>query len=360
MSFVYTVVELLLIIPSGLAAYAALRIPSKLVSARLDLYRLLVRLQRRAIPLASGLLPARDSAIWLRRSLLDNLIRRLESGEPLSEALRGARATLARVALPPLVPARHAARLASAQPGAETLAVLEALTRWEERSLERRARRFFVTLPLLAAATVLLWLSALSSVSTFTPSMEMMFGEPIQVGRPMLLGGLAIACGLAFLVVYLVPPLARGIGAQLPFFGGLLRQRSWVEVGHQLAARAEAGLPLPDACRQLAAAEPSPQVRQQLEALAAALEAGEGLSTALAELELPDSWRALVTLGALGGDLGGKLRDATAALEAKLAARLERLELACACALTVISALPALAFGRLLLVGMDALYGELT
>lgn len=314
-------------------------------------------LEVRREPALAPRLPRRRDPSWLRE-----LAVLLEAGERLDAAL----GLIARGRRDPELARAHA-RLRAGTPPARVLAELgldpgpRALLVAGERAgrlpaaavcaaelVERRERlrarvRGALLYPLvLAVATlgslvfVLFWV--VPRFAALFAGREALLPAPSRLlfGLSAALHGHAAAFGLSACALLALPLLAARIPAlagrlqalalDLPFVGGLLREKASAEFVRALALLLEGGVELPTALAEAARAVETAALRARLAGVPAAVARGEPPSAALAESgALVPFALHLLAAGERSGRLAATARHAADELEARLAARLERL-----------------------------------
>jgi type II secretory pathway component PulF len=322
--------------------YALLRAPSKLDAIREKLCGDLLRFHKLGLPIDEGVARLARDARWPLSGMLRSLATRLRAGQTLAAACSGRWTSW-------LLPARDRQRLQLA--GTQLVPALAGLVRiYQQRNARRLWLRhalitpFYVvllTICVLTLASGVAWLNGPAGSSWFEwwlgpgglalSQVAYDLGITIESRSIMLPGALVILMVGMLLISYECSRMHwfRNVAARIPGAKPLIHQAEWVEIGSLLEAACSNGQPLEQTLAELARASWTQRTQQELVALADLLNRGEcAPANALANLELPAGWRALVACAGRGGRLDLQLSAATAHLSELLDVKLRHLELA--------------------------------
>ena len=294
-----------------------------------------VALTSAGLPLAAGLrAAATESRGTNLAAALNALAARLEEGQGLDKALDAIGRDL-----PP-----HLLRLVAAV--GSGAATSELLAHWiEQQQLSRELARelrsslayplfllglglmLCVSLPLILGSAFGDAVTTMGIRLTYTMQVAMWLGGP---GGWILLAGLALSIILPVVVRMAVGP-AR-FAALLDFVPVVGPTVTWVALAdwcRTLAILIDAGVPLPTALRQVGGGGLHPRISLASHDVAALVESGSPLSTALADShEWPASAALLVRAGEQAGRLAGALRSFAEICEGRVRLRSRWLRLA--------------------------------
>ncbi len=321
--------------------FVLLRLPSWIDAQRERIFAGLARCAHHQLPLLDGLGWLVAETHWPTSGWLDRVATRLEAGEPLDRAMRGA--WIGVPFLPSAIPAddrRLLSRAATAVPLEVVLAALAG--RYQGRLAFRARMQRHVAGPLYAifALGTLTVCAAMSSpVFGIHAALEQVLDGVGRAGlAERFTGGLAPLHALATIAgalvgAYYAPRsrVVRRVLGYLPFTRFLVRDLEWIELGRSLAPAIAIGRPLEAALEDVGGTLPLATTRRSVAQWRDALARGVPLREALVGTTAPESWKALVAVGAASGDLARAIEHATDYQEALLAARLGLCEqLSCA------------------------------
>lgn len=312
--------------------FVLLRLPSWIDAQRERIFAGLARCAHHQLPLLDGLGWLVAETHWPTSAWLDRVATRLEAGEPLDRAMRGAWIGVS--FLPSAIPAGDRRMLSRAATGVPVDVVLAALAgRYRGRLAFRARMQRHVAGPLYAIFAVgTLTVCAAMSSSVF--GIHTALAEVLEdVGRANVMqrfgSGLlplhALAIVSAVLVAAYYAPrsrVVRRVLGHLPFTRFLVRDLEWIELGRGLAPVIAIGRPLEAALDDVGATLPLATTRTSVARWRDALVRGVPLREALVDTTAPETWKALVAAAAATGDLARAIDHATEYQEALLAARL--------------------------------------